>query len=459
MATYTYCNEGNEKLIEDWLDVIELKGEWAKKCKGAPKIKDEHYGLMANILETTANEHPIKETTVAGDIAGYNKVLIPMLRRAIPANIALDLAGVQPMTGPTGLVFYSYETLQNDSVNTLKRPASDSIIATLADATNFTVGGNISSTADAYVGVIRHKEGNNLLIDTTSGTLVVGVDVDNTASFSASETTVSAVYENELAYDVLFSNYSGTYSTAAAEALTTNMKELGLEIESSTVTAVSRALKIKWTDEMEEDFQALHNGSAQSWLTSAATREMINGTNREILNLIDTNATSGGTVAFDFESPQEGVDGRGRWEREIYENLAATIQRTRFAIASSNKEAPANYAIVSPNVLAALQTLRGYNAQGSDNFAMSPFQGTVLGLKIFVDLRATSDFLNLGYKGPDETKAGIFYAPYKPITIKRLTAEDSGQPRMIFKTRYGTLANPYGAVNYFRKITVTNLPT
>jgi hypothetical protein len=448
MAKYSFVNEGNEELIEKWLDVIEMKDDWAIKCKSALPIKDEHYGMMANILETT----------VAGDIAGYNKVLIPMLRRAIPANIALDITGVQPMTGPTGLVFYSYETYQNDSVNELKRPASNSILATLADATNFTVGGAISSTADAYVGVIRHKEGNNLLIDTTSGTLVVGVDVDNVASFVASETTVSAVYENEVAFDILFSNYSGTYTTAAGEALTTDMKEVGLEIESTTVTAASRKLKVRWTDEMEEDFQALHQGNVQSWLTNAATREMINGTNREVLNLVDTNATAGGTTAFDFESPAEGVDGRGRWEREIYENLAYIINRRKLDIAATNKEAPANFAVVSPNVLSAMQGLKDW--KGLDgNFAQSPFQGTTLGLKVYVDLRATSDFINLGYKGPDETKAGIFYCPYKPITMKRLAAEDSGQPRMIFRSRYDLITNPYGAASYFRKITVTNIPT
>jgi hypothetical protein len=449
MAIYSFTNEGNEEVIEKWLDVIEMKDQWATKCKGAGKIKDDHYGLMANILETT----------VAGDIAGYNKVLIPMLRRAIPQNIAMDIAGIQPLAGPTGLIFYSYETYQNDTdTATLKRPASDSIIATLADATAFTVGGAISSTADAYVGVVRHKEGNNLLIDTTSGTLVVGVDVDNVASFVGSETTVSAVYENEVAFNVLFSNYSGPYATATAEALSGTMKELGLEVESATVTATSRALKVKWTDEMEEDFQALHNTNAQSWLSSAATREMVNSTNRELLNAIATQAAAGGTTAFDFESPAEGVDGRGRWEREIYENLALLINRTKMAIAATNKEGAGNFAVCSPNVLAALQSLKGFDDTGVD-IAKSPYQGTILGLKLYVDLRATSDFINIGYKGGDETKAGVFYSPYKAISVKRMVAEESGQPRMIFKSRYAVTNNPYGATPYFRQITVTNIPT
>jgi hypothetical protein len=457
----TFTNKGNEKLIEKWEDVLLAKGKWAGKLDNAPKIRDAHMGLMANVLETSVYgpSEEISEATLAGDVTGYNKVLIPMLRRSVPATIALDMFGVQPMNAPTGLIFSLRATYQNDSVNTLKRPASVSVILTLADATGFTAGTDIvqgGTSTGTGNGVVRHVEGNNVLVETQSGTWVAGAgeQVDDADPYVAAVTTISAVYDNEIAFPYIFTNYTGPQATATAEALTTNMKEVGFQVDSATVTAQSRKLKAKYTHEVEEDFQALHGMSASSVLTQIATDEITLEINREHINLVDTYATTGGTTAWDYSS---GPD--GRWERELYENLRATINRTKLAVAAANKRGSANFAIVSPNVLAALES-SGQIAQDGVDVAAQAFRGVYQGMKIFVDLYATSDYINLGYKGANnEMDAGAYFAPYKPIVISKGFGEEDGQPRLFFRTRYGTATNPFGVGNYFRKITVANLPT
>ena len=451
----TWLNEGNEELIKKWSDVIKIEGKGEKKLAGAPKISEDRFGMVANIFENCIGKkgEGLMESSLQADADYYDKILIPMLRRSVPVIVGTELFGTQPMAGPTGLIFSLRSTYQNDDTNTLKRPASNSIIASLVDASAFTVGGAISSTADAYVGVIRLIEGNNLLIDTTSGTLVVGVDVDNVASFSSSETTVAAVEDNEIAFPIVFSNYTGPVATATAEAYSADMKQVGIEIDKTTVTAKSRKLKAKWTIELEQDLQAVHGINANSLLTQVATSEIINEINKEHLDLVSAYATTGGATAFNYSS----VD--GRWEREKYENLRASINRQKLAIASANKRGSATFMVVSPNVLAALESSGQISQEGVD-VAASPFRGMYQGMKVYVNLFATSDFVDLGYKGGNnEMDAGAFYCPYKPIEVQKGYGENDGQPRLFFNTRYATQTNPYGVANYFRKLTVTNLPS
>lgn len=448
MSEKKIFNQTKEQLIEKWLPVIEGKGKWEFAIDKAPKVSASQYGTLAQLLENTS-ENILTEASVSGDIAKYQPVLIPMIRRVAPALIANDVFGVQPLSGPSGLIFMLKAYYANDSVNGVK-PATSTILV-LADATNFPVDGDISGGTSGATGKVRFKDGNNLLVEVTSGTFADGEDVDNASTFTAGETTISAIYDNEAIINALFPNYTGSYATATGEALSTDMKEVGFEIISKSVEAKSRKLKAKWTLELEEDLKAVHNLDAEMLLSNIASEEITHELNREFINYIDTLATQAPVTTWDYSAAD------GRWEVEKYQNLLALISRVRKQIAFSSKRGQANYMIVSPDVAAALENTGRMSSQNVDPY-LSAYIGDIMGMKVFVDIFATSNYITLGYKGADETDAGFFYAPYIPLKIEKGFGEEDGQPRLFFRSRYGVAESPVGGKNYFRKILVTNLP-
>jgi len=433
------------KVLEKWMPVIEGQDKWKEFVSACPKVKRQDFGAMAQLFE---NIEKLSEKTVSADGTGnYSPILIPMLRRVMPALIGPQIFGTQPMSGPSGLVFVLRAVFQNDSVNTIDR--SNSVILTLADATNFSVGDGCSTTGDAATGTVRHKEGNNLLVEVVSGTFVVGADIDNVITFGSSETTISAIYENEALFKIIFSNYTGTYTTAAGEALSTTIKEVGFKVDSSTITAKTRKLKAKWSEELEQDIKAIHNIDAESLLSSIAADEIIMEMNREMINLIVTKATN--TSAYDFDTAD------GRWEMEKYQNLAAALGRAKRTIADQTRRGQGTFMIVSSavlNVLEASGRLKDTNVDPVQNV----YAGKALGMDVFVDIWAANDTVYVGYKGGTEMDAGIFYSPYIPLQIRKGYGEEDGQPRAFFSTRYGLSDNPFGASNYYHAVTVANLP-
>jgi len=438
--------------IEKWKPVIEGQGKWSDFVSECPTVKSADYGAMALMLENV--EKSLSEKSVSADslATDYSPILIPMLRRVMPALIGPQIFGFQPMIMPTGLIFASRAVYQNDSVNPVNR--ANSVIVTLADATNFAVGGDIvhggTSTGDGN-GVVRHKEGNNLLVEVESGTFQAGAgeQVDNADPYAAAETTVSAVYDNEALFKIIFSNYTGSYSTAAGEALSTDMKEIGLDINKVAVVAETRKLKAKWTNELSEDMKAVHNIDAEQLITSFASDEIIMDMNREFINLVITNATN--TSAYNYTSAD------GRWEYEKYQNLAAAINRGKRSIADKTKRGQGTFMIVSLGVLNALEASGRLKDTNVDPI-QQVYAGTALGMDVYVDNWATTDNIYIGYKGKNETDAGIFYSPYIPLQVRKGYGEEDNQPRAFFHTRYGLAYNPYGADNYYHNLTVANLP-
>lgn len=438
------------KTIEKWLPIIEGKDKWTEFVSACPKVNRQHYGAMAQLFENIVS---MTEKTVSADGTGdYSPILIPMLRRVMPALIGPQIFGTQPMNGPTGLAFILRAVFQNDSVNPLNR--SNSVILTLADATNFSVDGHVvqggTSTGDGN-GRVRHKDGNNILVEVESGTFVAGgaEQVDNADPYAAAETTISAVYENEALFNVIMPSYTGTYSTAAGEALSTDMHEIGFKVDKATATAKTRKLKAKWTEELEQDIKALHNIDAESLLSSVASDELIMEMNREMINLIITKSTN--TSSYNFTSAD------GRWEMEKYQNLMSAIGRAKRAIATQSKRGQGTFMIVSPAVLNALEASGRLKDENVDP-VQQVYVGKAMGMDTFVDLYAADDSIYVGYKGSSEMDAGIFYLPYVPLQIRKGFGEEDGQPRTFFSTRYGLLDNPFGAANYYHKLTVANLP-
>jgi len=439
-----------QEVLDKWMPLLEGTGKWESFVSTCPKLGTMDYATVAQLLENTET---LKErTNTAQGVGDFSPILIPMLRRVMPSLIGMQIFGTQPMSGPTGLIFALRAVYQNDSVNTVNR--SDSIILTLADASNFTVGGDLTTTGDAYVGIVRHIEGNNLLVETVSGTIPsVSDDVDNAQPFSAAETTVAAVYENEALFKIIFSNYTGTHTTADGENLSTDMKEVGFNIETSTVTAKTRKLKAKWTEEIEQDLQAIHNMNAERLLTSIASDEIVVEMNREFIALIASKA--GTSTTWDFDASVAGET--GRWELEKYQTLMAHIARQKRQLSVTNRRGMATFMIVSPAVLSVIEAAGKLSTENTDPVKTS-FAGKAMGMDCYVDIYATDDKMHLGYKGPNEIDAGIFYAPYIPLQIKKGFGEEDGQPRTFFHTRYGIADNLFGVGDYYHTIDVQNLP-
>jgi len=449
----------DKAIIDKWMPLMEGKGKWSDFVSACPKIQEKDYAMNAQLFEniekfSSAKDESLDEATVAGNIGNYSPILIPMLRRVMPAMIGPQIFGTQPLSGPSGLIFALRAVFQNDSVNPLTRATS--VILTLADASTFTVGGDITGDGAAIVagndgvGVVRHKDGNNVLVEVVSGTFVATGGVDDAEPFSSSVTTISAVYENEALFAVIMPTYTGTYATATGEALSTDMKEVGFEIETATATAKTRKLKAKWTNELEEDLQAIHNMNAEALLSTIASDEIIMEMNREMINYLIANI--GSTTVYNYTSAD------GRWELEKYQNLMTMTSRVKRQVAVANKRGQATFMIVSPAVLSVFESSGKLDTNGVDP-VQTVYAGTAMGMKVFVDLYATDDTIYLGYKGPTEIDAGVFYSPYIPLQVRKGYGEEDNQPRTFFSTRYALTDNVFGAENYYKAISVANLPS
>lgn len=452
----------NDELIEKWMPIIEGQKNWKSYVSACPKVDPKDNGLMARLFENI--EVLTEAGTNAADGTGtYSPILIPMIRRVVPALIGPQIFGTQPMNAPTGLIFAVQAVYGGDSATgNTKLTIANSVILTVADGTLAVVGQNVAQTLDqtpadpteSATGLIRHKEGNNILVEVLSGTFTVSTGSDDVIEFNsltvpqnAGDTTVSAVYENEAIFKIIFSNYTGSVTTAAGEILSTDMKEIDFEVKTETITAKSRKLKAKWTTELEQDLKAIHNMNAESLLKMLASDQIVMEMNNEFINLVRSKV--GTTTAYDYSSAD------GRWELEKYQNLVGVISRVKRQIATSTRRGQATFMIVSPAVLSVLES--SGKLKSDVNPIATSFAGVAMGMKVFVDLWATTDDIILGYKG-SEIDAGIYYGPYVPVQIRKGLGEEDGQPRTFFSTRYGVVDNILGATNYYKKITCANLP-
>lgn len=450
-----------QEVLDKWMPLLEGQGKWKNFVSTCPKLNPMDFATVAQLLENT--EELKEKTTTAQGVGSFSPILIPMLRRVMPSLIGMQIFGTQPMSGPTGLIFALRAVYQNTTDYPVNR--ANSVLVTLADASAFGVatggvgtGGDIThggTSTGTGVGIIRHKEGNNLLVEVVSGTFVAGAaeQVDNANPYAAAATTVALVSDNEALYKIIFSNYTGTYTTAAGEALNTDMKEVGFNIQTDTVTAKTRKLKAKWTEELEQDLQAIHNMNAERLLTSIASDEIVIEMNREFIALIA--AKAGTSSAYNYNTVTAGDT--GRWELEKYQNLMAHIARQKRQLAVTNRRGMATFMIVSPAVLSVIEAAGKLSTEGVDP-VQTAFAGKALGMDCYVDIYAANDDIQLGYKGPNEIDAGIFYAPYIPLQIKKGFGEEDGQPRTFFHTRYGIQDNLFGAENYYHTVAVSNLP-
>ena len=418
-------------LVEKWAPILEHAD--------MPEIKDSHRrSVIAQLLEnqTNANRQQSEALTedtapvnVTANVGKYDPILISLVRRAMPNLIAYDVCGVQPMTGPTGLIF-------------AMRPKYVSGGALGADAfyneadTDFSGAGTHAGTNPA------------VLNDAVPGTYTSGNGM----------------------------------STAASEVLGTDTNpafaEMGFEIEKVMVEAKSRALKAKYSVELAQDLKAIHGLDAETELSNILSSEILAEINREVIRSIYTTAKAGAQTGvatagtFDLD-----VDSNGRWSVEKFKGLLFQIERDANAIAKDTRRGKGNFIVCSSDVASALAMagMLDYAPALSTNLQVDDTGNTFAGVlngryKVYIDPYATGDFYVVGYKGSNAYDAGLFYAPYVPLQMYKAVDDTSFQPKIGFKTRYGLVANPFaegtvkgaGALTananvYFRRVKIANL--
>jgi hypothetical protein len=397
----------------------EVKKEWEGviTAEGVAPIKDATVrNNTIRLLENT-KKAMLEEGTTTGNAAGFDPVLISMVRRTMPSLIANDIVGVQPMSGPTGLIF----------------------------------------------AMKAHYTG-----DATTGAEAFGVGAPNDA-FAAKQTTA----QGEALGDGQQVTETAVAGTVTPVAQSNPWKEMSFAIEKVSVTAQTRALKAKYTQELAQDLKAIHGLDAEAELANILTGEVTAEINREIIGLVRSQAVAapetnwGGLTANTYRTV---TDSDARWEVENYKALYMNIVREANRIAQNTRRGVGNILIVSPNVAAALEAATKLDVAAIDGSLQNDFIGAtyagVLGgrFKMYVDPYQTVDFVNVGYKGANNIDAGIFYCPYVPLQMMKAQGEEDFQPRMGMKTRYGLAINPFvgatvaagtGANEYYRDFLVS----
>ncbi len=454
-------------------NIKQLQEKWAPVLDhdALPNIEDAHKrGVVAQLLENQekaqAEEGQIlTETlqttgytggsTATGPVAGFDPVLISLIRRSMPQLIAYDIAGVQPMTGPTGLIF-----AMRTNYGSERDPNASGYDEAFFDEPNAGFSGGPGAYDPGATDATNDAQGTNpaLLNDSPAGTYEQADDATG-------------------------------MTTATAEALddsssSTAFREMGFSIEKVTVTARSRALKAEYSIELAQDLKAIHGLDAEQELANILSTEILAEINREVVRTIYVNAVAGAqnntanAGIFDLD-----VDSNGRWSVEKFKGLLFQIERDANAIGHQTRRGKGNIIIASADVVSALGMagvldyapgLQGNNGLVPDDTS-STLVGTLNGrIKVYVDPYSANvsdkHYYVAGYKGTSPYDAGLFYCPYVPLQQVRAINPDTFQPKIGFKTRYGMVSNPFaqgltqgsGALTantnkYYRRVQVANL--
>jgi hypothetical protein len=368
-----------------------------------------------------------------GPVAGFDPILISLVRRSLPNLIAYDICGVQPMTGPTGLIFAMRSTYSTQNVT--------------------------AGASEAFYNEANTGFGG---VSGAQTTLAVGSATANTFVGNAAACTAM--------------------TTATAEDLT--FQEMAFSIEKVTVTARTRALKAEYSIELAQDLKAVHGLDAETELANILSAEILAEINREVVRTIYGTAVTGcqvGTTAagkFDLDT-----DSNGRWLVEKIKGLAFQIEREANTIAKTTRRGKGNVLICSSDVASAfaMAGILDYNSAlaGQVNLTVddtgNTFAGTMFGrIKVYIDpyasTNSTQEFAVVGYKGTNAYDAGLFYCPYVPLQMVRAVDTNNFQPKIGFKTRYGLVANPFAqgttqglgantvlTNNYYRAFKIANI--
>ena len=419
-----------DRLVEKWSPVLneESAGTIAdahKRSVTAAVLENTEKALQEQgLMETAANAAGNGVSTVdggTGAASNWNPILISLVRRAMPNLMAYDICGVQPMSGPTGLIFAMksrYKTTKAGATVNDEALFNEALVNYSGDS-SATSGG---SEGPSGLAGISDTDADSSIVD--SGSSYVPVTGD-------------------------------AYTTAEAEALGNtgeSFAEMGFTIEKATVTAKSRALKAEYTLELAQDLKAIHGLDAETELANILSTEILAEINREVVRTINAQAKIGARQAnvttkgiFDLSS-----DADGRWSAEKFKGLGVQLDREANTIAKETRRGKGNMVICSSDVATALAAsgMLDYAPALSTNLNVddtgNTFAGVLNGrIRVYIDPYANTDYITVGYKGTNPYDAGVFYCPYVPLTMVRAVGENDFQPRIGFKTRYGMASNPF----------------
>ena len=448
----------SEQLQEKWAPILEHKD--------ADPIKDSYKKAVTSVLLENQERFLREErgmlteaaptnslggtgfsgsSTATGPVAGFDPVLISLIRRSMPKLIAYDICGVQPMTGPTGLIFAMRSMKGTDRVPSTGTETFFNEVDTEHSSENS--GNTLASNT---------QTGSNPGLLNDSGTYTIGGQGMTTAQ-----------------------------SEALGDAAGNHFREMGFSIEKVTVTAKSRALKAEYSLELAQDLKAIHGLDAETELANILSTEVLAEINREVVRTVykiakvgaqNNTATAG---IFDLD-----VDSNGRWSVEKFKGLLFQIEREANAIGQQTRRGKGNVILCSADVASALTMagvldytpgIQGNNGLAGVDDTSSTLVGTLNGrIKVYVDPYSANvadrHFFVMGYKGSSPYDAGLFYCPYVPLQMVRAVGQDTFQPKIGFKTRYGIVANPFAegttaglgrlqvnANRYYRRVKVQNL--
>ena len=411
-----------DALMEKWAPVLNeesagtIKDSHRKAVTAAilenQEIALREEGLLAETNDTT--------TVTSGVTNNWNPVLIALVRRAMPNLMAYDICGVQPMSGPTGLIFAMKSNYQKT-----KSGVSNGEEALFNEA-NINFSGDSGTTA----------------METDPSGMGSALDGDG-------DSTIADSLGDPLANLDL-------YTTAEAEALGVSggeqFAEMGFTIEKATVTAKSRALKAEYTLELAQDLKAIHGLDAETELANILSTEIMAEINREVVRTINSQAKLGAATT---NTAINGIfnvqtDADGRWSVEKFKGLIMQIERESNTIAKETRRGKGNFIICSSDVASSLAAsgMLDYAPAMATNLNVDDTGNTFAGVlngrtRVYIDPYATTDYVNVGYKGTNPYDAGLFYCPYVPLTMVRAVGENTFQPKIGFKTRYGMVSNPF----------------
>ena len=414
-----------QSLVEKWSPILnenscgDIKDAYRRKVTAAV-LENQERALREERAQEQGFLAEAAPANNTANVGTWDPVLIALVRRAMPNLIAYDVCGVQPMSGPTGLIF-----AMRSQYKTTKAGVSAGDEALFNEAA---VGfsGDSSTTGNGSSG----PSGLTGLTDSNGDS---SLDNDRVGPYAGD-----------------------AYTTAEAEALGDGVgedfAEMGFAIEKSTVTAKSRALKAEYTLELAQDLKAIHGLDAEQELANILSQEILAEINREVIRTINSQAKTG---CLQSNVTTKGIfnletDADGRWSVEKFKGLVVQLDRECNTIAKETRRGKGNVVICSSDVASALNAagMLDYTPAMSANLQVddtgNTFAGVLNGrIRVYIDPYATSDYVTVGFKGTNPYDAGVFYCPYVPLQMVRAVGEDNFQPRIGFKTRYGMASNPF----------------
>jgi hypothetical protein len=424
-----------EQAQKKWEEVInhadlpEIKDPY-KRAVTAVMLENQEKALQEERAQAGYLSEAAPANATGAGVANWDPILISLVRRSMPNLMAYDVASVQPMSGPTGLIFAmkSRYTSQSGTEALFNEADTDFSSSSFNGSSGTPKNGTHGGTSDSLPGTDA----------------AINAGGSGTAGTTGADTVADPF------------GVGAGMTTAEGEALgdasSNSFGQMAFSIEKATVTARTRALKAEYTMELAQDLKAVHGLDAETELANILSAEILAEINREVIRTINVKAKLGAQTANITSAGTFNLvtDADGRWSVEKFKGLLVQLDREANQIAKETRRGKGNFIICSSDVATALAAagVLDYAPALATSLQVddtgNTFAGTLLGrIKVYIDPYASVDYINVGYRGTNPYDAGMFYCPYVPLTMVRAVDQGTFQPKIGFKTRYGMVANPF----------------